>query len=277
MIQEYKINLHITEHCNYHCKHCFAHFNSTSDLTFEQWKIIIDNCCNNINVSSFNIAGGEPFLYKSLDKLAKYIISKNKKCSIITNGSLMDFDWISENAKYYYMIGFSIDSFSNETLINIGRCNSKLKTFDAERFYNICTLIKESNPECCIKINTVVTKLNYKENLVHFISDKNIPVSRWKHLKIKKFVNEKFDNSDICISQNEYEYFIKNNSAANLEIIHENDLKNSYIIIDACGTLVDNSNDDYIKIGSCLKENFGVLFSKMPFNESLYNSRYAVL
>ena len=31
-----KVNLHITERCNYKCKYCFAHFDGQRDLSLER-------------------------------------------------------------------------------------------------------------------------------------------------------------------------------------------------------------------------------------------------
>ena len=72
--QFHKINLHILEICNYKCEHCFAHFDSKKILTEKEWEKIVDNCIENTDVEEFNIAGGEPLLYKDLMKLAKHII-----------------------------------------------------------------------------------------------------------------------------------------------------------------------------------------------------------
>ena len=115
--QFYKINLHIFEACNYNSAHCFAHFENERLLKEKEWEKIVDNCIENTNVEEFNIAGGEPLLYKDLMKLVRYIHEKGKKVSIITNGSKMSNAWIRENAKYFTTIGFSIDSFEAETLI----------------------------------------------------------------------------------------------------------------------------------------------------------------
>lgn len=102
--QFHKINLHILELCNYKCEHCFAHFDSQKLLTEKEWEKIVDNCIENTDVEEFNIAGGEPLLYKDLMKLVRYIHKKGKLISIITNGSLISDLWIEENAKYFTTI-----------------------------------------------------------------------------------------------------------------------------------------------------------------------------
>lgn len=86
-----------------------------------------------MNIEEFNIAGGEPLLYKGLIEIVKHIISKNCKCSIITNGSLMTPEWIHKNAKYFSTIGFSIDSFEENTLLSLGRCTTNKKYLSKEK------------------------------------------------------------------------------------------------------------------------------------------------
>ena len=55
-----KINLHITQKCNYHCRYCFAHFENEKDLAVGDWKRIIDNIYASSDVDSFNFAGANP-------------------------------------------------------------------------------------------------------------------------------------------------------------------------------------------------------------------------
>ena len=89
--KKYKINLHILETCNFKCRQCFSKFGTKETLPVEDWKKIVDNC---IAEAEFNIAGGEPMLYPGLVELVQYIRSKGVKVSLITNGSLMDEEWI---------------------------------------------------------------------------------------------------------------------------------------------------------------------------------------
>lgn len=289
--QFHKINLHILEICNYKCEHCFAHFDSQKLLTEKEWEKIVDNCIENTDVEEFNIAGGEPLLYKDLMKLVKYIHKKGKLISIITNGSLISDLWIEENAKYFTTIGFSIDSVDRDTLIKQGRHNNQ-KYLSKERFEKICEKIKEINPNCKIKINTVVTKHNLHENLGYIIN--TLPISRWKILKMDIFQNDSFNNSKISTTNEEYNNFLKENlkSINNVklvkktehcknystefgEIICEQDLKATYVMIDSNGYLVDDSlNNNYTKVCNCLTENIQNGLEKLNFDEETYNIRY---
>ena len=38
-----KVNLHITEKCNFKCRYCFAHFENKQDMGISDWKRVIDN------------------------------------------------------------------------------------------------------------------------------------------------------------------------------------------------------------------------------------------
>ena len=95
--EEYVINLHILEACNFKCKYCFAHFDYMKMLPVNVWKHIVDNVANSMYVRRFNIAGGEPMLYPHLDELIQYIKEKGFEVSIITIGFLLSEEFIERN------------------------------------------------------------------------------------------------------------------------------------------------------------------------------------
>lgn len=272
-MEQYKVNLHLLEGCNFKCKHCFAKFDSCKLLGFKDWKHIIDNCLtSSINIEGFNLAGGEPLLHPDLGRIAAYIKSKNLFCSIITNGILVDEKWIKNNARFYDMIGFSIDSFKPITLKDLGRKTIKNEYVSKERFIDICKLIKKYNPNCRIKVNTVVNKLN-KDEIMYEIMNQ-VEVDRWKIIKMRPFKNENFSNLDLGISDNEFEKFLKNNNRGR-NIVEEVTVRASYIIIDANGFLIDNSEGLTHKVViDCKKDDFINGFKCLEFDKELYFSRY---
>lgn len=79
MLKEYKVNLHVLEACNFRCFHCFSRFGSNKIMALEDWKKIVDNCMESQVVSEFNIAGGEPLLYKDLIGLVKIYQRKGRE------------------------------------------------------------------------------------------------------------------------------------------------------------------------------------------------------
>lgn len=213
--KKYKINLHILEACNFKCRQCFSKFGTKKLLPVEDWKKIVDNCIAGADVAEFNIAGGEPMLYPGLVELVKYIRSKGVKVSLITNGSLMDEEWIKNYAWLYETIGFSVDSLNDETNKKIGRYDRNGKTIPAGRVVELCGLIRKYAPGCRIKINTVVSALNKDEIMSDFID--KIAADRWKILRMKPFQYDGFSNLDIQVSDEEFEEFVERNREKNKE------------------------------------------------------------
>ena len=290
-MKDLKVNLHVIEACNYRCRHCFAHFDKHNVLSKEKWQAIILNAVNSGMVSSFNFAGGEPLLYPHLASLAEYALSLGCDCSIITNGSCIDEEWIKNNAHLFSTIGFSLDSFSPDTLRAIGCCDVNGNILSIDRIKHIFTLIKKYNPSAKIKINTVVSAVNKDENLGESIKNYQLPVDRWKILRMARFENDRFSNTDITITDEEYTAYITRSLAslgitaeegkvlyrtgAGTEIVCESDLNGTYIMVDAGGHLVDDTkNSSYVRIIDCTETPFADGIEKLTFKSDIYEARY---
>ena len=270
--EAYVVNLHILEQCNYKCKYCFAHYEDKKILPIEDWIEIIDNISNSIPVKRFNIAGGEPLLYPKINELIEYIKSKNIHVSIITNGILLNESFIERHSNNLDTIGISMDSLNESTLYKLG-CNTyknDILTFD--KLKKLSNIINTNGIK--LKINTVVTKENYKENLSEKLSEINI--NRWKVLKMKPFKNESFCNFSLDISDEEFIHFIKINSDINNMVV-EKSMLNSYIIIDSSGYLLDSSQENYSRISYAKSKDFKDDFKKFKLDIELYNDRYKTL
>ena len=306
MKKKYKINLHILEACNFKCRQCFSQFGTRETLPVEDWKKIVDNCIAGADVAEFNIAGGEPMLYPGLVELVKYIRDKGVKVSLITNGSLMDEEWIKSYAGMYETIYFSVDSINDETNRKIGRCDRNGKTIPADRIVELCGLIRKYAPGCRIKINTVVSALNKDEVMSDFID--KIAADRWKVLRMKPFQYGSFSNLDIQVSNEEFEEFVERNreknrekekkenrkqkekeggkeagtaararvETAKREVIVEPDMKASYVLIDSNGCLLDNAVDEMtpVVVCDCLREDFTEGLRKLTLDREKYEARY---
>lgn len=302
MKKKYKINLHVFEACNFKCRQCFSKFGTEKLLPMEGWKKIVDNCIAGTDVTEFNIAGGEPMLYPGLVELVQYIRDKGVKVSLITNGSLMNEEWIKNCAGMFETIGFSVDSINDETNRKIGRCDRNGKTIPAGRVVELCRLIRKYAPGCRIKINTVVSALNKDEIMFDFIDE--IAADRWKILRMKPFQYGNFSNLDIQVSDEEFEEFVERNreknkekrekqeekeagkevragakagtETARREIVVEPDMKASYVLIDSNGCLLDNAVDEMtpVAVCDCLREDFANGLKKLTLDRKRYEARY---
>ena len=294
MKKKYKINLHILEACNFKCRQCFSKFGTKKLLSVKDWEKIVDNCIAGADVAEFNIAGGEPMLYPGLVELVQYIRDKGVKVSLITNGSLMDEEWIKSYAGMYETIGFSVDSINDETNRKIGRCDRNGKAIPAGRIVELCGLIRKYAPECRIKINTVVSALNKDEVMSAFIDE--ITADRWKILRMKPFQYGSSSNLDIQVSDEEFEECVERNreknkekmekqeekeakagiETARREIVVEPDMKASYVLIDSNGCLLDNAVDEMtpVAVCDCLKEAFAEGLRRLTLDREKYEARY---
>lgn len=125
----FKLQWHITERCNFRCKHCYQESYDTPEMSLGQMEGVLDQCIALIkkwgiprNRAFLTITGGEPFLYKDfypfLAKVYKY--SKNYSWAILSNGSLVN----RENIKILKL--FNIGAFQ-VSLEGLEKNNDKIR------------------------------------------------------------------------------------------------------------------------------------------------------
>ena len=290
----YKVNLHLTEICNFKCRYCFAHFEEHKALSTEDWKQIILNCYQSGLVEAINFAGGEPLLYKGLTELARYARQLGLRCSLITNASLMDDAWIRENAGLFDTIGISVDSFTDGTMQKIGRCSCKGETLSLDSLAHRLHLIRSLYPDVKLKLNTVVNRLNMDEIMANAFFTHKLPVDRWKLLKMSPFDDGCHSNAALAISDREYFRFVQHQLArfgmtssgtedaavyhtlTGTDVVIERELRGGYIMVDAGGYLVDDTkNSSYTRVIQCQEMPLAEGLAKLTFMQELYDARYA--
>lgn len=269
-----KVNIHITEVCNYHCKHCFAHFPQNDTLVADSWKIVLDNLAESRMVDAINFAGGEPLLYYSFSEVAKYAKKKELSLSLITNGSLIKSGIFFPKDLFplFDMIGFSIDSLDEKTLFNIGRRDANNKVMSKEDTISILNYAKEQNPKVKIKVNTVVSKFNKDEQIVEL--ENLAHIDRWKFLKVEPFDYKGFSNKELLISDGEFNDFLSRNKRRYGETVIEQSMEHSYLIIDNYGNLLDDKDYRYTVLGNLIYEPFDEVIKRYSLDKEKYDNRY---
>lgn len=291
-MKKIKVNMHLTETCNYRCKYCFAHFAGHAVLSKEQWMKIIDNCADSGMVYEINFAGGEPMILPYLTDLAEYVNYRGLSCSLITNASYMTEEWIIKYAGLFRTIGISVDSFIPETVKETGRCTVSGEIQSADRYASIIRMIRKYHPQVKIKVNTVVNALNRREIPADFFRKYSVTVDRWKLLKMSYFDDGCHNNSSLEISDDEYYKFVKANLTAlevdgfdknkviyttdsNMNVVAERTVSGAYYMIDAGGYLVDDTlNTSYTRVINCIDEPFAEGIERLTLYTDIYNSRY---
>ncbi|MFW6002633.1 MAG: viperin family antiviral radical SAM protein [archaeon] len=158
--EEKVLNFHLTDRCNFKCKHCFVNMQQEKELSLDKCKSIIDNISDMNDFTRINLAGGEPLLVNHLQEVIDYIVKKGFRCSIITNGSKLDESFIKKNKDKLSMIGISIDSMDDNINKKIGRKTIK-------NLNHLCRSIKEN--EITLKVNICISKININCDFKEFL------------------------------------------------------------------------------------------------------------
>lgn len=270
------INYHITNRCNYQCKHCFARFDQ-KELPFDDAKKVIDAIetyfkeTESIN-PRINIAGGEPLIYPYIDEIIDYISSKGIKVSIITNGSSLTEKRVEKWAGKIETIGISIDAKSEKTNEKIGRCTNK-GALDLAKIKSVCDKIH--NLGIKLKINTVISKVNINEDLLSVY--KELKPNKIKYLCVHVLENKNKEASTILPTKDEFEDFVKRNlynESCKTVIEGSGYMSNSYFMVNPSGQVYINDNGIEKQYGSCLNTSLIEIYKQVPLNESKFEDRY---
>lgn len=272
------INFHITQRCNYKCDFCFAKFgkNARELSKREQSKLIKDLAKK--GCEKLNFAGGEPTLISDLPELLKFSKDLGLFTSLISNGTGLTKKFLTDSHKNIDLIGLSIDSSNEEINYQLGRCmtnnNEKIKPYShVNLIKNRVELIKRFNIP--LKINTVVTSLNWNEDLSDLIAQLN-PM-RWKILELTLLSEARFafTSKFESLKRWQFEKFIQTHKNLN-PIIESNDVTyDSYLMISPNGKFFQNSLGEYYYSDRILEIGIRKAFEQIKFSFVNFKTRGA--
>jgi len=263
------VNFHITKACNMKCKYCFAKFKQLhSDLNLILQKDIIKRLYE-AGFTKINFVGGEPLLVPDLKHLIKYAKKLDFYVSVVTNGTYLNYDFLSETGQYLDLIGLSVDSLIESVNNKIGRTFNGI-TPNKNYYMNLCEKINQYNID--LKINTVVSQFNKNENFTNFISYVN-PL-RWKIFQVLSVKGEN-NITGMEISKNEFDRFIENHKDVKTYIVAEDNelLQGSYIMINPMGRFFDNLKGAYTISDSIIKVGVSQALNQINFDIGKYIKR----
>ena len=109
--------LHVTQRCNLDCVGCYsldATRNKSVDASTEKMLHAIDEL-GDVGCETLIVSGGEPFLRQDLPELMKHAKDQGiLTITVITNGTCVTSDTLSQLAPYVDTIAVSIDGYSPE-------------------------------------------------------------------------------------------------------------------------------------------------------------------
>ena len=265
------VSFHIIQSCNMKCKFCYATYNTfgiTKQLSLTEISTILHKLYNS-GVKKVTFAGGEPMTYKNIKEVIVYAKSIGLITSIISNGTGMTKEWLTEMKPHLDWIGISMDSLNPETNSLIGRKSNKLTDY-LSLFKNIKSLGYK------FKINTVVNKYNYNENL-NTIIDMFKP-DRWKvfeALRVKGQNDATFD--EVSITSTQYKIFTEKHKHQPSIVIEDNNLLTaSYLLIDPKGRFYENWGDNPKKSDSLINNTVEHCLSQIKIDRNMFLERGGV-
>lgn len=157
--------LHLTFNCNLRCEYCYQrqNLNKCKNLSLERWTYILDELKKQ-GTERINITGGEPLMYKDVERVILYARQKDFKVTLLTNGMLIDPG--SNIYKNIENVIISLDSMN----VNLRKgINTKrvMKNIKELKSLNTCKVMVRSvfthgYEEECIDVKNRVEKLGLK-------------------------------------------------------------------------------------------------------------------
>lgn len=99
-LQEFFVQLHLTERCNLHCTHCYQSGHKTAELCREEITAVITEISDMLRAwsssyqlefaPSLNITGGEPLLRPDLFEILEDLQQREFAVYLLTNGTLIN-------------------------------------------------------------------------------------------------------------------------------------------------------------------------------------------
>lgn len=197
------VSLEITTQCNLKCKHCYTASGSKNFSSVDTNLVIklIDEL-SYYGCEFLAIGGGEPLLYRNINRVIQYATSKGVEVELVSNGILFTDEIIDElyNSGLKY-VQISLDGDSSETY-------SKIR--GADHFVDVINNIKKVNCKFNTTVSTVLCRYNYDKIFDIIKIADSLNVASYRILKFIETGRGKYNVDKLRISPEEFEMFINN-------------------------------------------------------------------
>lgn len=279
------VNFHLWEPCNMRCKFCFATFQDVKHsilpkghLPKEQAIEVVRQLAD-MGFEKITFAGGEPTLCPWLPILIATAKDAGLTTMIVTNGSKLSDSFLVQNKAKLDWIAVSIDSLNPNTNIAMGRAILGKTPLQLDYYTSLVDRIKQHGYG--LKINSVISKKNFNENMGEFI--RYAKPKRWKLFQVLPIVGQNdLHIADFKILDEQFQMFLDthNNLRDVTVIVPESNtqMKGSYAMVDPAGRFYDNAREGYnysqaiLEIGGQLAiQQVNYDFSKFISREGIYD------
>jgi len=255
------VNFHLWQPCNMRCKFCFATFQDVKQtvlpkghLPREQALLVVKAVCT-AGFKKITFVGGEPTLCPWLLELIQEAKAHGLTTMLVTNGSRLTPDYLEKLKPVLDWLCLSIDSLDPQVNGAAGRKQNNTEAFDEAKYRELVTVIKTFSFR--FKINTVVHRLNYWEDMAAFIHWAK--PDRWKLFRVLPVQGQNYGlHNELLITGNEFEQYIQLHYSKGCNPIAEDneDMQGSYAMVDPAGRFYDSSkgyhtySDPILQVGT---------------------------
>ena len=275
------VNYHFTRKCNKTRKFCFHTEKSSHVASKDEMKRGL-RLLKEAGMRKINFAGGEPFLYPSkfawLCQYCKEVLAL-ESVSIITNGTKVTKAWLDKYGQFVDVMGVSCDSFDERTNQLIGRGTGE----NVQQLFRIRDWCKELKIK--FKLNTVVCKLNWQENMATTIQE--LQPFRWKCFQVLLVEDEndastadtaldrrKRDARELLITTDQWQSFCEKHQHLDAFVSESNDLMaSSYLILDEYMCFLDKGKGKEKQSKSILEVGVAQALAEVYFDKAAFLKR----
>ena len=194
------------------------------------------------------------------------------RTSLITNSSFLTEELCKSLAPGLDMLGVSIDSGQSDINNLIGRVDSQGRFLDLGSLSSSFEVLRRCNPALTVKLNTVVNRLNWKDDLSSVVG--LIQPKKWKILRALPVIDQSTNVTD-----DQFQAFVDRHSAyRSIAVVEDNqDMQESYIMFDPQGRFFQNSpcSAGYQYSQPILEVGAEKAFEQVSFNPERFLSRYS--
>ena len=242
------VNFHLWKPCNMRCRFCFATVQDVGRNDLPKGHLSRKECLAVVEAlatagfDKINFAGGEPILCPWLPDLIRLAKELELTTSIVTNGSCVTQEWLDRVDGCLDWAAVSIDTVDQEKLRHMGRTTRTGPMSEAD-YLRVIDMLRQCDIR--LKINTVVTRSNYNEDLAGFIA--RARPERWKLLQVLPVRGQNDGLVDnLVITGEEFVHYVSRNryvESVGIVVVPESNylMTGSYVMVDPAGRFFDNA------------------------------------
>ena len=267
------------------CRFCFATFQDIGQNFLPEGHLSREDCLAVVEAlaaagfNKINFAGGEPTLCPWLPDLIRRAKELGFTTSIVTNGSYISPEWLDSVDGCLDWVAVSVDTVDPDKLKRIGRTTRSGPMSEID-YLRVIDMLKKRNIR--LKINTVVTRENYDEDLTGFIAVAR--PERWKMLQVLPVIGQNDGLvDDLVITDEEFTKYVARNrhiESLGIAVVPESNdmMTGSYVMVDPAGRFFDNMSGTHlyslpineVGVEAALRE-VSIYPDKFRLRDGLYN------